>query len=149
MARTFTATNSNDGLYDFFKHVTQIILSLLRLCSICDIQITEQAALSKEKNRKTCLSARWSTTNPSCTGMELNLGLCNDSLSTNCLSHGTAHLYHLQYTQYQLAAHTRNPHITLVLWTVHCLDYILYTQQTGKVLYSMVANILTDINRHE
>jgi hypothetical protein len=94
--------------------------------------MTEKAALTREKNRsthrKTCPSATWSTTNPSCTGMELNLGLCNDSLSTNCLSHGTAHLYHLQHTQSQLDAHTTNSHTTIVLWTVQCLDYILHTQ---------------------
>jgi hypothetical protein len=37
-----------------------------------------------------CLSATLCTTNPTWTDLEVNPGLCNDRLVTNCLSRGMA-----------------------------------------------------------
>jgi len=43
---------------------------------------------NRSTRRKPCASATLSTTNPTYTGLGLNMGLCIDRLASNHLSHG-------------------------------------------------------------
>lgn len=43
--------------------------------------------------RETCPSAALSTTDPTQTGLRLNLDLCGERSVTNCLNHDMAHSY--------------------------------------------------------
>jgi hypothetical protein len=46
--------------------------------------------------KKSCPCATLSTINPTWTGLGLNLGLCGERLTTNCLHHGMVPLYAIQ-----------------------------------------------------
>jgi hypothetical protein len=82
----------------FFTCDTFGYCQLLMLHGIADRSINKHTAGEHQSTwRKTSPSATLPSTNPTWTGLGLNLGLCSEKTVTNCLQHGTVTLFVIQW----------------------------------------------------